>query len=206
MAILQLLAGERQQRESSKAVQACNDYLRMGVGRSLRSLLLYWDEQGQTSTPTSNFSTLSEWSRRYGWTERAESYDAEIDQKKTERANEIMQSGLALFHERVDSLKRLAVFLHKEIQETDKVWLPDVKQIGGGRDAKRVDIVRFNAPLIGEFRATLDDLAKETGGRKGLLDITSDDKPLISAALETALLKVYGEEEPEETEDAKDTT
>lgn len=54
--------------------------------------------------------------------------------------------------------------------ENYKVWLPDVKQIGSGEDAERVDIVRFNAALISEFRAALDDLAKETGGRRQKVD------------------------------------
>lgn len=199
MATLQLLAGERQLRESSKAVQACNDYLRMGVGRSLRTLLSSWVEQGQTSTPTSNFSTLSEWSRRYGWGKRAESYDAEIDQKKTDHANEVMQSGLALAHNRVDELKDLAKFLKGEISDIDKVWLPDVKQIGAGKSAERVDIVRFNAALIKEYRETLDDLAREVGGRRGTLDIEAkiESLPLpITAALEKAWAEPGDEEKP----------
>lgn len=165
MRILQLLAGERKLRETGRAIQACNDYLRMGLARSLRGLLLSWSEQEQIGTPTKHLSTLGSWSSRYEWRKRAEAYDAEIEQQKTERANEIMQSGLAIVHERVDKLKNLAEYLGKEIDEIDKVWLPDVKQIGGGEKAERVDLVRFNASLISEYRATLDDLAKETGGR-----------------------------------------
>jgi len=82
-----------------------------------------------------------------------------------------MQSGLALSHNRVEELKTLASFLKSQMYEQGKtgdyhnVWVPDVKQIGRGPDAERVDIERFNAPIISEFRATLDDLAKETGGR-----------------------------------------
>jgi hypothetical protein len=56
-----------------------------------------------------------------------------------------------------------------------KVWLPDVKQIGGGEHAERVDIVRFNAALIEQYRGTLDDLAKETGGRKQKMEVTGKD-------------------------------
>jgi hypothetical protein len=41
-----------------------------------------------------------------------------------------------------------------------------VKQIGGGQYAERVDIERFNAPLISEYRGILDDIARETGGRR----------------------------------------
>jgi len=115
---------------------------------------------------------LKVWSSRYGWPARAESYDAQLEQQKTARANEIMHSGLALEHERVEKLEHLAAFLEEQIYEQGEggvfhnVWLPDVKQIGAGEFAERVDIERFNAPLISEYRATLDDLAKETGGRK----------------------------------------
>jgi hypothetical protein len=46
------------------------------------------------------------------------------------------------------------------------VWLPDVKQVGSGENAERVDIVKFNSALIAEYRSTLADLAAETGGRR----------------------------------------
>ncbi len=87
-----------------------------------------------------------------------------------------MQSGLALAHNRVEQLKVLAIFLKTQMYEQGKggvyhnVWLPDVKQVGG----ERVDIERFNAPIISEFRATLDDIAKETGGRKAQLKVDAN--------------------------------
>jgi hypothetical protein len=169
--MIEPLAGERQRGETSKAIQACNDYLRMGPGRSLRLLHKQYKDE-QKLAPTRILGTLCNWSSRYGWQRRAEAYDAELDRLKTERAEEIMRSGLALAHERVEKLKDLAAFLETQMYEQDdtgaypNVWLPDVKQIGGGEHAERVDIERFNAALIGEFRATLDDIAKETGGRK----------------------------------------
>jgi hypothetical protein len=60
------------------------------------------------------------------------------------------------------------------------VWVPDVKQIGSGADAERVDIEHFNSAIISEYRATLDDIAKETGGRvqKQQTDLTSGGKPI----------------------------
>jgi hypothetical protein len=169
---LEPLAGQRQKKESSKAVQACNDYLRAGPGRSLVVLCQQYSKSHQESPPTLFLGTLKKWSSRYGWAERAESYDAKLEQQKTERAQEIMQSGLALDHERVVHLKHLSSFLEDQIYEQGKdgvyhnVWLPDVKQIGSGETAERVDIERFNSALIDQYRGTLDDLAKETGGRK----------------------------------------
>jgi len=118
--------------------------------------------------------TLNNWSTRYGWQDRAEDYDAELERRKDERAEQIMQSGLALTHNRVEELKELADFLQGQMYEQGEggvyhnVWLPDVKQVGG----ERVDIERFNAAIISEYRATLDDLAKETGGRVNKTEIS----------------------------------
>ncbi len=49
------------------------------------------------------------------------------------------------------------------IKDPAKIWLPDVKSIGTGPTAERVDLVQFNAPLIRELRACLDDIAAELG-------------------------------------------
>lgn len=53
-----------------------------------------------------------------------------------------------------------------EVFEEDKRWLPDVKSIGAGEFAERVDIVRFNEGIINQLRGTLADLAAEVGDRK----------------------------------------
>ena len=54
-----------------------------------------------------------------------------------------------------------------------------MKQIGSGELAQRVDLVRFNGPLISELRETLADLAKETGGRVQKTELRgSPDAPI----------------------------
>jgi len=167
-----LLAGQRQKGESYRARIACNDFLRMGPGRSVAELYRQYSKTEQNQAPTRSKGTLTEWSARYGWSERAESYDAQAEAEKNARAREIMASGLALPYERVEKLKRLAAFMEQQLYEQGasgvfhNVWVPDVKQIGSGADAERVDIERFNAAIISEFRAALNDLAAETGGRK----------------------------------------
>lgn len=192
------LAGQRQKRETSRNVQACNDYLRLGPGRSLRILWERYTKDTKNLPPSSNFYTLKGWSGKHGWVARAELYDAEMEQAKNERRKEIMESGLALDYERVDSLKELASFLIGEIEKTVvaekgdddegaekgngerfRVWLPDVKQIGSGENAKRVDIERYNSAIFSDLRGILDDLAKETGGRIAQHDIKSDGKALF---------------------------
>lgn len=181
---MELLAGERQKSESSRAVQACNDYSRMGPSRSLRALIQEYGKTPQSTVPTDSLYTLEKWCRKYGWPKRAELYDGQLEAAKNKRAKDILQSGLALVHERVDKLQGLADFLHEQMYEQGEsgkyhnIWLPDVKEVGG----QVVDIERFNAAIIDQYRGALDDIAKEVGGRKGTLQIGIDpDSPLWRA-------------------------
>jgi hypothetical protein len=193
----ELLAGERKDNESDRAVIALNDYLRMGPSRSLRKLAQKYNKSKQKQTPTESFETLGAWSTAFDWQLRASAYDSELEQAKNEKRKQVIEQGLALDYERVTKLKKLAQFLEKQIYdeapepeamtteeligatlagnaprivpagfEQHKVWLPDVKQIGSGEKAERVDIVKFNSSLIAEYRSTLADLAAETGGRR----------------------------------------
>ena len=190
---LRLLSGVRKENESDKAVQACNDYLRLGPGRSLSRLAEKYTKTRRNSSPTDSEYTLRAWSAENEWVARASIYDAELEQEKNERRRKEMESGMALDYERVRKLKRLAAFLEGEIyfeaEATEssvnedgeyvaasnahpKVWLADVKQVGSGPKVERVDLVRFNAALIAEYRAALDDLAKEAGGRKAKTELS----------------------------------
>jgi hypothetical protein len=193
----ELLAGERKDNETDRAVQSCNDYLRMGPARSLSKLLIKYGKTRQNTVPTDSIDTLNNWSRSFDWQIRASAYDSELEQAKNEKRKQVIEQGLALDYERVTKLKKLAQFLEKQIYdeapepesmsteeligatlagsaprvvpvgfEQHKVWLPDVKQVGSGENAERVDIVKFNSALIAEYRSTLADLAAETGGRR----------------------------------------
>ncbi|MCC6454181.1 MAG: hypothetical protein IT328_04510 [Caldilineaceae bacterium] len=186
---VELVAGEKLPGESKKAIIACNDWLRLGPGRTLVALVGKYAEMHQSTPPTRSLHTLKRWSTDFGWQAREEAYDAAIEAVKNARRREIMESGLALDYERVVKLKTLADFLESQIAEEDpagkraNVWVKDYKRLGGGEFGETVEIERFNAALIAEFRASLDDLAKETGGRKqnvkmehsGSVDFTSDD-------------------------------
>lgn len=199
MAELELLAGQRQEGETSKAVLACNDYLRMGAGRSLSKLLDRY-HNATDAPPTKREKTLKDWSRNFDWQTRVTEYDAGWEQRKTAARNAEINTGLALDFERIGKLKRLADFLEAQIYqqaevtaigdpETDddgqtqievskrstypNVWLRDVKGIGQGESFERVEVVRFNTPLLSEYRAVLADLAAETGGRVKKQDVTS---------------------------------
>ena len=179
---LHLLAGTRKENESDRAVQGCNDYLRMGTGRSFSKLLEKYTKAHKSAPPTDSEDTIKKWSSEFSWMERASTYDAAIEERKNEAREKELSSGLALDFERVRKLKKLASMLGEQIYAESEegtlanVWLADVKQIGSGEYAERVDLVRFNAPLISEFRAALDDLAKEVGGRKSKTELSSTVK------------------------------
>lgn len=176
---LQLLKGQRQKGESDSAVIACNDWLRLGTGRTLPELIEKYNEIQRESAPTTSINTLQQWSSKFQWAERATDFDADYEAIKNAERQAVMNYGLALDYERVRKLKRLVDFLERQIYEKGlgddyhNVWLPDVKQIGAGEFAERVDIERFNSALISEYRAALDDLAKEVGGRKQRTEIAN---------------------------------
>lgn len=166
----------------------------MGPGRSLPGLIEKYAALNQTEPPTRSKTTLKRWSMTFSWFKRAVIFDQRLEEEKNARARQIMESGLALDYERVVELKALADFLKAQVYaattmivtvpvEPDgdgeaqpaaqigtgmlypNVWVRDVKSIGQGQHAQRVDVYRFNAALLDQFRGVLDDLAKETGGR-----------------------------------------
>ena len=184
---VELLAGERKENESDKAVIACNDYLRMGSGRSLRKLAKKYGKTRQNTVPTDSLNTLEVWSSDYEWQQRASLYDGELEHLRNEKKRKEFEAGLALDYERVHELKSLAHLLKQDL--TVRLWLDDVKSIGSGEFAERVDLIRFNSALVEQYRGVLDDLAKETGGRKtkteniniDLSKLTDDQLARVSA-------------------------
>lgn len=186
---LSLLVGERQSGESDKAVIACNDYLRLGAGRTFGALVQNYNAVKKSLAPTQSLGTLAVWSSGFQWARRAAEYDAQYEIQKTADYERVMSEGLARASERVLKLMELAALLESQIYEQGEggelhnLWVPDVKQIGRGDFAERVDIERFNPSLISEYRAVLDDIAKEVGGRIKNMDIKSDGKQLTAPAI-----------------------
>lgn len=189
---VELLAGERKENESDKAVIACNDYLRLGAGRSLSKLLAKYQKKKPTKTyqnlpATDSLATLKEWSISFEWQQRSSIYDSELEKLRNEKKREEFDSGLALDYERISKLKSLASRLERDFPK--RMWLDDVKSIGSGEFAERVDLIRFNSALVEQYRGVLDDLAKETGGRKtkteniniDLSKLTDDQLARVSA-------------------------
>lgn len=168
---VELLSGQRQKSESDKAVIACNDWLRMGAGRTLPNLLERYIDTNQNQLVTGSLATLRDWSMKYDWSSRATEYDAGWEARKNAERVAVLEYGLAHEYERLRKLYRLAALLEAQIYERGlygdlhNLWVPDVKSIGSGEFAERVDIERFNSALIEQYRKVLEDIAKETGGR-----------------------------------------
>jgi hypothetical protein len=182
---VELLAGDPHPNESRKAILACNDFLRMGPGRALIKLAERYQAAGDDdqAPPTRSHGLLRKWSHFFDWPARATDYDARQDLERTrlaeERRREAMETGLALDYERVIALKKLAKKLKGYLSEHDRVWLRDYKGLGENMH----EIERFNAPLIDQYRGTLEDLAKERGERKQKTEISGPDgKPIETSA------------------------
>jgi hypothetical protein len=161
-------------RETPRAKQAWADYLAAGPGRSLDKLLANY--QSRTgSVPTRQLSRLKRWSADYQWQLRlqqiADQAAAEAQGRELAYRRGILEDGYGLAHERVASLKRLAAQLEDELLNGGRLWVRDVKQLGAGPGASRVDIERFNSAEVAEFRALLDDIAKEKGERAKKMDV-----------------------------------
>lgn len=178
---IDLLSGQRQKSESDKSVIACNEWLRLGPGRSLSALLEKLTDTNQLSPITSSIGTLKQWSMTYEWAARAVDYDAGWESRKNAEREAVLGYGLAHDYERVRKLYRLAAMLEAQIYERGlygdlhNLWVPDVKSIGSGEFAERVDIERFNSALIEQYRKVLEDIAKETGGRVQKQELKVDD-------------------------------
>jgi len=199
MAELELLIGARLKGESDNAVIACNDFLRLGPGRTLTILEQKYADFYQGEPPTRSLSTLKKWSTDHSWVDRAREFDSNWEIIKNQERQKVMEYGLALDFERTRELKQLAEFLLAQLYEQGEggefhnLWVPDVKQIGSGESAEQVDIERFNSGLLSQLRGVLDDLAAETGGRIKRSDLTSGGEKLAGPTIYLPQVEEDGE-------------
>lgn len=105
--------------------------------------------------------------------------EEELAAQEQAEIKRITTSGYALIHRRVEALNRLAEKLEQYLSEEDKVWLLDVKTVGFGEFAERVDLKQFNDALFREYRATFDDISKELGQRVKKQEIKATVLPKV---------------------------
>jgi hypothetical protein len=146
------------------------DHFRLMEDRTIPAAYRELTHDDENNTPGNWYKYAKKWQ----WENRAAAWDAHLDaewekQLKKERTR-ILRARYALQHKRIEALDDLAQKLIDYLEDEDNIWLPDVKGIGTGPTAERVDLIRFNAPLISEIRATLADIAAERGERVKKVD------------------------------------
>jgi len=92
---------------------------------------------------------------------------------------EATDEGLARRAVRIRRLIQLAEKLEEDFYENARLWVREPKEVTG----ERVEIERFNAAEVKQWRGLLDDIAKEMGERKTSVDLTTKGQPLSFAAL-----------------------
>lgn len=213
-------AWDRQAREPTRWHERFQKFLLAGVTRSIYATYLAEHDERlqarQAKRPVVERTTNArpglpkqwrEQAQKWNWRERADAWDDVQRQRRTElyeaRRDEILSSGFAAQFVRIAELVRVAELLQAEVWTEDKRWVPDVKQIGSGDDAQRVDIVRFNPAVIQQFRETLADIAAETGDRAQRVkldgtmrhvEVTSDDMAAARAKAQQWESEKFGNE------------
>lgn len=93
---------------------------------------------------------------------------AKIDEKTA------MVEGYALKEYRVYKLSMLAALLERDLFG-GFMWLDQVKGVGSGEVAQIVEYEEFNKAEVDAYRAVLDDIAKEVGGRVTKQEVSGKD-------------------------------
>ena len=181
---LQPLAGTRREGESDKAVLACNDYLRLphrSLGKLHRCYMRQVTEIDQnrpiSASAGPGLSSLKQWSAHNEWPERAALYEYVLERERSDIHKLYLRTGIAAPYARVQFLKEVFSVLEDDFSEMDvtgrrhNLWLAEPRAIpvddGNGNVKMEVfDIYRYNAPLVSHLFQVLDDLAKETNGRR----------------------------------------
>lgn len=95
---------------------------------------------------------------------RTRAFEHKAILKEVER--NALSTGLALREVRVEKLQRLAEMLEDDLINKGLTWTTDVKGFGQGKNFTRIEIERFNAEEIKEYRALLDQISSEVGDKK----------------------------------------
>lgn len=134
------------------------------------------DEKERKNGPSGRWYEVA---RAWRWEERAQAWDAAQFAEEEQARKRILQSGWALDHNRIMTLIEVTQVLRQMVNDPAQIWLPDVKAIGSGPGAERVDLVQFNADLFRELREYLTDIAEETGGRAKKQETTIKGLPKV---------------------------
>ena len=178
---------EQQDDEPSDWYDRFARYLHLGPQRKLMEA--YRQECLDRNLPVPTYPSGA-WRRaetEWQWKKRADAYDkhmiAQARAAYDAQRHEILSTGLALQHERVQLLKDMASQLNSFRNNPDLLWLKQSKQVGGGRNTQIIEETVFNAPIVRELRGVLDDIAKEVGGRVAKTELTGKDGTALQVHL-----------------------
>lgn len=169
----------------------------MRLQKNQKKKLLEWISEGlqtdEINTRAADFGTPFRVSRQQvDWYRSTREQSLVAMQAAAE--HDALTTGLALKSNRVQKLQQLAVLMEQDLFG-GFLWTDQVKMIGSGPFAKEVDYEEFNTAEVAQYRATLDDIAKEVGDRKQAnttLNVTSDELKTMSVEELETLAKKRG--------------
>jgi len=174
-----LLKGEKQPYESTRAILACNAFLRLGPGRTVPKLLKTFEEiqaNGGGDPPTKSIGTLGQWQSRFNWAQRAAAYDASFEEQRDEAFEDAFKDGLSVPYKRIEELTAIFEDIAPHIMTPllDNDGKPILHPESGD------PLMLVDTRVVAQVRGVLDDIAQETGGRVKKIAPTTPDgkKPL----------------------------
>src|SRR5262249_553496 len=82
---------------------------------------------------------------------------------------EATDEGLARKGVRVRRPAKVGERVEEDFYENDRLWVQEPKQVG----TQVLDVEKFNAAEVKEYRGLLDDIARELGDRRTRIDMTT---------------------------------
>lgn len=142
-------------RETNKAKRAFEDFFALGPGRTLAALHKKYTE-GEQNPPTKSFRWIREWSRKHNWMDRIAERERRIAEERYEAIVEgSREAGYAYWPKRVEDLNELAEKMFDSLTAAGT-------------------LSNFLAAMR-EFRALLEDIAAEMGGRVKRTEVSGPD-------------------------------
>lgn len=154
--------------ETQRAYEGFCVYRDLGPERSLQEAHDEFYGEG-----ANNERYMEGWSADFDWVERAHAYDQYLEEQRRAEYEKEMTTGLSHAGARVRKLKELHDRLEDEIEEN--LWIEDIKI---GPQGSQVTITKYNGQLVRDYLRTLKHLAKEVGGRKKQVDVTSQGQSI----------------------------
>ena len=150
----------------------------MRLKKSQKERLLAWISEGLQSDEINERAAVEEppfavSRQQVGWYRDRRAVDIQIIQRAGEY--DALTAGLAIKAERVRKLQQLAALMERDLFG-GFLWTDQVKSIGTGDAQQEVEYEEFNTAEVQQYRAALDDIAKEMGHRRTGIDLDILDK------------------------------